>query len=128
MSLGIALFGEAQKGDFSDLVTLHSLEKLHEVFGMPPGTTQGMWFSIQFLMQNEMIYFYRVKEEGFSSHCYHQGLNVLEKQILQYPLKAICMPGVGDRDIIDRATNLCKRRSIIFLCTQSDFYDYATNL
>lgn len=127
MTLGIALFAQAQKGVFSRLITLHSLEKLHEVFGMPPENSKGMWYSIQFLMQNEMIYFYRVAEEGFSYNQYCQGLELLKHYHVQYPLKAICMPGVGSRELIDKATQFCKDRSIIFLCTAEDFYDYATD-
>ncbi|PCI77823.1 hypothetical protein COB21_02380 [Candidatus Aerophobetes bacterium] len=126
MSAGIALFGEAQRGNFSRLVTLHTLEKLHDTFGMPPPLSKGIWLSIQLLMQNEIIYFYRIEEEGFSYPHYHEGLKLLDSQQTQYPLKALCMPGLGDRIMVGKATEFCKKHSIIFLCTEEDFYDYVT--
>lgn len=127
MSAGIALFGEAQRGKFSRLVTLHTLEKLHDIFGMPPPLSKGIWLSIQLLMQNEIVYFYRVKDEGFSYQSYREGLDLLNRQSMQYPLKALCMPGLGDRAMIGKATEFCKKHSIIFLCTEEDLYDYITD-
>jgi hypothetical protein len=51
---------------------------------------------------------------------------MLYKQELDFPLCALCMPGVGDSMIIDAAAPICTLHRLILILTEKDMYDYLT--
>lgn len=126
VSYTVALFGEAEKGDFQTGYLCRSLPQLVEYLGNPPPDSNGLFFAIQALLFNRHILFFRVKEEGFSQQDYFEGLRVLQKQEIIPHIEAIGLPGVGDTEIIHAATPLCKLYHSILLTTESDLFDYLT--
>lgn len=124
----IALFGEAEKGDFHYAYHVQSLPQLIDSVGNPPNESRGLAFAIQTILYHHDLLFFRVREEGFSIQDYIQGLKFLEMPDLQSPIHAICIPGVGDKEIIEPTISICKKLHSILITTESDFYDYLTSL
>lgn len=122
----IALFGEAEKGDFHSLLFFSCLPLLVETLGHPPEGSYGIHLAIQTIMFKRDIVYIRVKEEGFSIRDYMQGLQLLKQTESVKKLSAICMPGVGNGEIIDQAIELCSQFRCIFITKERDFYDYLT--
>ena len=124
----IFLFGEAEKGDFCTPFLCKSLPQLAETFGNPPEESLGLLYAVQALMfERELIYF-RVKEEGFSTPDYMRGIRLLEKKEIFQGLTAICMPGVGDAEIIQATSPICSLRRSLLITTERDLYDYLTHI
>lgn len=123
----VFLFGEATKGHFCKPSLCHSLLELSETFGEPPKESLGLFYAIQTLLfKGELIYF-RVKEEGFSLSDYKQGLKLLRnREIHKHPM-AICLPGVGNADIINETCKICYIFHSLLITTEKDFYDYLTD-
>ncbi len=122
----VALFGEAEKGQFRKAYFIHELAQLMELLGNPPPESQGIAFGIQSLLfKRELIYF-RVEEEGFSVSDYLLGLRDLEDQKKIKNLHAICLPGAGEKRIMGASEKVCRLRGSILLLTQKDLYDYLT--
>jgi hypothetical protein len=126
MSHEIALFGEAQRGDFHSLLFFSYLPLLEEVLGHPPEGSRGLHLAIQSLLFKRDIIYVRVKEEGFSIRDYMQGLELLKQTDHIKKLSAICLPGVGDAEILNHASELCSHFRCILMTTEQDFYDYIT--
>lgn len=124
----IALFGEAEKGEFHSLLFFSCLPLLAETLGHPPEGSFGLPFAIQTLLFKQDVIYVRVKEEGLSIRDYMQGLQLLKTTESIKRLSAICLPGVGDSEIIDQATDLCIKFHSILITTQGDFYDYLTSI
>jgi hypothetical protein len=123
----IFLFGEAEKGEFCTPFVCRSLPQLAEVFGNPPEESLGILYAVQALMyEHELIYF-RVKEEGFSVSDYMRGIHLLENKEAFQDLAAICMPGVGDAEIIDATSPICSLHRSLLITTERDLYDYLTH-
>lgn len=122
----IVLFGEAEKGDFHSLLFFSNLPTLAEKLGHPPEGSNGIHLAVQTIMFNQDIIYVRVKEEGFSIKDYMQGLQLLKQTEHIRRLSAICMPGVGNGEIIDQAIELCLQYRCIFMTKEQDFYDYLT--
>jgi hypothetical protein len=122
----IALFGEAEKGDFHSLLFFSYLPLLAETLGHPPEGSHGLHLAIQTLMFKREIIYIRVKEEGFSIRDYMQGLQLLKQADNIKKLSAICMPGVGNGEIINQAVALCAQFHCVLMTTERDFYDYLT--
>jgi hypothetical protein len=123
----IFLFGEAEKGDFCTPLLCRSLPQLAQTFGNPPEESLGLLYAIQALMfERELIYF-RVKEEGFSVSDYMRGIRLLENREAFHDLTAICMPGVGDAEIIDATSSICSLYRSLLITTEKDLYDYLTH-
>src|ERR1700722_12483834 len=123
-SYTMALFGEAEKGDFHVPYHCDTLPQLVEAFGNPPPNTLGIYFAIQALLFKRHLIFFRVKEEGFSIQDYFKGLHLLEKEEYTPNLEAIAIPGVGSTEIINGLQPLCAVRHTILLFTEMDFFDY----
>ncbi len=123
----IAHFGEAAKGDFRTAYICNNVVQLSETFGEPPAHSQGIVLAVQSLLFQQEVIFFRVHEEGFSLQDYLLGLKFLENKELFPSLSAICLPGVGSRDILDATTPLCQERRSILLFTSADLYDLLTN-
>lgn len=123
----IALFGEAQKGDFRHGYYCQSVAELMECVGEPPSQeSQGIPFAIQALLYNRGVIFFRVHEEGFSIPDYLRGLNLLENREEVTELSAICMPGVGSSEILDATQPLCETYKSFLIINEFDLYDYLT--
>mgnify|MGYP001757265868 FL=1 len=125
-SYKIALFGEAEKGDFAKPLHFQSVNKLAEFLGNPPKESLGIFFAIQALLYNREVFFFRVQEEGFSQNDYFTGLTNLENEIIG-EISAIGLPGVGDQNIINLSTNICETYKRILITTEKDLYDYLTS-
>ena len=122
----LALFGEAEKGTFRKPHLFRSLPQVMESLGNPPPESRGLFFAVQAMMYNYDLIFFRVEEEGFSYQDYFSGLKTMEKEDLFNNLSAICLPGVGDSEIIDAVMPLCQHHQSIFITSEADLYDYLT--
>lgn len=128
MHYKIALFGEAEKGEFRSAHYCQTLPQLMDTLGNPPPESHGLDFAIQALLFHRDIIFFRVREEGFSTQDYLLGLHYLEsKQDIPH-LAAICLPGVGDAEIIHASAPICRIHHSVLVVTESDLYDYLTSL
>lgn len=123
----IALFGEAQKGEYRKGYLCKSLEDLSKNFGEPPSVeAQGLIFAIQAILFRREVIFFRVHEEGFSTNDYLKGLSLLETKEGVPSVSAICLPGVGNGDIIEATTPVCQTHRSFLIVSERDFYDYLT--
>ncbi len=119
----MALFGEAERGQFKKAYVLRELPQLVDVFGNPPENSLGIHFAVQALLfQRELIYF-RVEEEGYSVDDYYFGLKHLSSV---KKLHALCMPGIGEPEIMEVSQNICDKHSSVLITSQKDLYDYLT--
>lgn len=119
----MALFGESEKGQLKIPYFLNDLPQLVDYLGHPPAESEGLFFAVQALLfKRELIYF-RVEEEGFSEPEYITGLKYLEEI---KTVHALCMPGVGDPEILERTRSLCAKQGSLLITTQKDLYDYLT--
>ena len=122
----IALFGEAELGEYKTAYFCRSLEDLAEQFGQPPEDSVGIHYAVQALLFDYQLIFFRVAEEGYALDDYLQGMQLLENQALIPSLSAIALPGVGEPAIIDASEPVCSRYNSILITTESDLYDYLT--
>lgn len=120
----IALFGEAEKGEFHSLLFFSYLPLLADTLGHPPEGSYGLHLAIQTLMFKQDVIYIRVREEGLSVKDYLQGLHLLKTSPNVKKLSAICLPGVGHSEIIDEAIHLCTKFHSILMTTEGDLYDY----
>lgn len=123
----IVLFGEAEKGEFNTAYFCQNLEQLDEYFGNPPPLSKGLYYAVQALLFKRNLIFFRVMEEGFSTHDYLEGLRLLEHQQLIKQLDAICIPGVGDLTVLNALQPVVQQYHSILISDEADFYDYLTN-
>lgn len=123
----IFLFGAAERGEYCSPIPCHTLMQLLNTFGNPPEESEGISYAIQSLLYERDLYFFRVEEEGFSLPDYYQGLRLLRKKEIEQPISAICMPGVGDGQIIEFASMICSLLHSVLIVNQKDFYDYLTS-
>jgi hypothetical protein len=124
----IFLFGEAEKGDFCTPLLCKSLPHLAETFGNPPEESLGILYAVQALMFDRELIYFRVKEEGFSIADYMRGIRLLENKETFRHLTAICMPGVGDAEIIEATNPICSVHQSLLITTEKDLYDYLTHV
>lgn len=126
-SFNIALFGEAEKGEFNTAYFCNELAQLVDFLGNPPAESHGLYFAVQALHYGRQIIFIRVKEEGFSRPDYEYGLQLLHSQRLISPISAIALPGVGDEYIFKAAEPICILHHSILLTTEADLFDFLTS-
>jgi len=124
----VVTFGEAEKGELRIPYFFHSLAQLAEALGNPPEESQGLHYAIQALLFKQGLLFFRVEEEGFSTKDYLAGLKHLAKTESATPINAICLPGVGDSEIIDYAHQVCHLHKSLLIMNEKDLYDYLTSL
>ena len=105
-----------------------SLPQLADTLGNPPEDTKGIPYAIQTLLYERELIFFRVKEEGFSTADYLRGFKLLQDKNHFSPLSAICMPGVGDTEIIEASTSICHLYKSCLIIDEKDLYDYLTQL
>jgi hypothetical protein len=127
ISSRIAIFGEAEKGSFNHLFLIKSLYDLSVIYGEPPQNSRALHLAVQTILMEKELLFFRVHEEGFSAQDYFYGIQLLEKETKDSHLSAICMPGIGNKQIIEQTFELCEKRGSIFITTPQDLYDYLTD-
>lgn len=123
----VALFGEAEKGDFQTAYFCQNLRELEEYLGEPPPNTLGLYFAVQALLFQHNLLFFRVREEGFSYQDYVLGLNLLKSHEAIVHVGAVFLPGVGDPRIIEAMTPFCIEHQTILVTREADLYDYLTS-
>ncbi len=123
----IALFAEAEKGNFDTGVPIYTPSDLLQIFGHPPKEAKGMLMAIQALHYQHPLLIFRVKDEGFSVSDYRSGLNWMEENLEENKLGAICAPGVGSVDILDPLFEFSHRIKALLMTTELDLYDYLMN-
>lgn len=126
VQLTLFLFGASEKGELRSPQLFSSLEELLDSLGNPPEYSEGIPCAIQTLLFQHRLIYFRVSEEGFSRDDYMHGLKILRKKQIKIPLHAICMPGVGDAEIIQAATPICHIYQSLLLISERDLYDYLT--
>lgn len=120
----VALFGEAEKGEYQTPYFCESLPQLVELLGNPPPESRGLFFAVQALLFHRNILFFRVREEGFSLQDYLEGVQLLESLKNSPQIMAIGIPGVGDAQIIEAVLPICVVYHSILLTTEADLFDY----
>lgn len=123
----VALFGEAERGEFQTAYFCEELTQLDEYFGNPPLESSGLFYAVQALLFKRKLIYIRVAEEGFSVQDYLKGFKLLEKQELIPHIDAICTPGVANQEIFNAIKPLCDLHHCILITNEADFYDYLTN-
>lgn len=123
----VALFGEAEKGQFKTPYQLKELAQLMDQLGNCPGDSEGLFFAIQSILYNREIIYFRVEEEGFSKADYFVGLKYLGSRERIKNLHALCLPGVGDEEILQASQLICEKQGSFLITTQKDLYDYLTS-
>ncbi len=121
----MALFGEAEKGNYKIPHLVQELPQLIDKLGNPPAMSEGLFFAVQALLYERELIFFRVAEEGYSKLDYFQGLKHLETR--DKPIHALCLPGVGDAEILDASQIICQKHKSFLITTQRDLYDYLTS-
>ena len=122
----IFLFGESEKGDYCTPLRLNTLPDLSQELGNPLNGTTGIDYAVQFLLFDQELIYYRVKEEGFAKEDYSRGVKLLYKHGEKLKISAICIPGVGDPEIIEALSPISKQLCSILIMTERDFFDYLT--
>jgi hypothetical protein len=121
------LFGEAEKGDLRTPIVCKSLPQLSDTLGNPPADSKGIFYAVQALLYKRDLIYFRVSEEGFSVGDYMHGIKILRNKELPHPIDVICLPGVGDTEIIESATHVCTLHNSILILDEKDLYDYLTH-
>ncbi|HSX11039.1 MAG TPA: hypothetical protein VLF94_04920 [Chlamydiales bacterium] len=121
----VALFGEAEKGVFKKPYVLRKLPQLYDLLGNPPHESQGLFFAVQAILYNREIIYFRVAEEGFSPPDYFTGLKYLEDKAKR--ITALCMPGVGNPEILTASQSVCEIHKSFLITNQKDLYDFLTS-
>lgn len=124
----IALFGEAEKGEYQKGVFCQELTDLLDLFGNPPPDSKGLYYATQALLFHYPCVYFRVEEEGFSIHDYLKGLAILKDSPLIKTISAICTPGLGDKNIINAILPICYANHQILITNESDLFDYLSHV
>lgn len=123
----IALFGESEKGAFKTPHILNALPQLVDLLGNPPPESEGLFFAVQAILYHRDILFFRVAEEGFSHIDYMSGLKYLNDREKVKKVNALCLPGVGDPEILAASENICHLHKSFLITNQKDLYDFLTS-
>lgn len=126
MTYTIAMFGEAERGEFRTAYFCQNLEQLDEYFGNPPAQSQGLYYAVQALLFRRQLIFFRVMEEGFSIQDYLIGAQLLEQQRLIPQLDVICTPGLANPAVLNALQPVFQQYHSILFFNEADFYDYLT--
>lgn len=120
----IALFGEAEKGEYHYPYFCHSLSQLVDYFGNPPEQSRGLFYAIQALLYQRQLIFFRVQEEGFSLSDYLAAVSLLKNHKFETDITAFCLPGVGNTEILEAVAPVCREYHSFLITSEADFYDY----
>lgn len=127
MERTVALFGAAEAGEYKRPYLFNSLEQMLSAMGNPPPDTQGLTYAVQTLLFGHPVLYFRVREEGFGPGDYLMGLRYLSSDEKITNLAAICLPGVGDAEIIEATAPVCEVRSSLLILSEADLFDYLTS-
>jgi len=122
----VALFGEAEKGEYHTPYLCKTLSELVKYFGNPPTESLGLHLAIQAILYERNLIFFRVEEEGYSTNDYLTGVTHLKEQNMIGNIAAICMPGVGTHQILSAVKPICAIYHSILITNEKDLYDYLT--
>lgn len=123
----VFLFGEAERGEFCTPYLCRSLPQLADTLGNPPVESEGILYAVQALLYKKEVLFFRVKEEGFSAPDYMRGLKLLQsRERNTFSISAICLPGVGDAEILEATGTVCALHKSLLILSEKDLYDYLT--
>lgn len=122
----VALFGEAERGDYQAAALCRNLCELLHRCGHPPPGSLGLHFAIQTILYERNLLFFRVREEGFSRDDYFYGFHFLNKAKDNLEVDAVLMPGVGERELLDEAVVLCRDFNTPLIMSVPDLYDFLT--
>lgn len=122
----IALFGESEKGHAGIGYYCDSLPQLMECLGNPPYESKGLHFAIQALLYDFNLIYFPVHVEGFSNEDYFQGIDLIHQKGIIHEIGAVCLPGVGNREILNTAARVCEIHASILIASEADLYDYLT--
>ncbi len=128
MRCTVALFGEAEKGHLETPHVIKALPELVDRLGQPPEKSEGLFFAIQALLYERDVIYFRVQDEGFSIDDYLNGLDILKNKRHIKQIHAICMPGVGDPEIIKASDPICEIHKTHLIVSQKDLFDYLTGV
>ena len=120
----VALFGESEKGHFKTPHRLSHLPQLIDLLGNPPEHSEGLFFAIQAILYERDVIFFRVAEEGFSKLDYMIGFEQLRQE---KKVHALCLPGVGDPEILTEFERLYQIHQSLLITSQKDLYDFLTS-
>ena len=120
------LFGEAEKGEYCKPYLCSNLEQLCDTFGNPPAESLGIHYAVQALLFHRELIFFRVEEEGYSLQDYQAGIKLLGDSQKISSLSAICMPGMGNSEIIESTSSVCNLYKSCLILSEKDLYDYLT--
>ena len=113
-----------EKGQFKKPYILNDLTQLIDHLGNPPPASEGLFFAIQALLYKREIIYFRVPEEGFSKGEYIAGFKYLQSA---KRLNALCLPGVGDAEILNASQAVCEKHKSHLISTEKDLFDYLTS-
>lgn len=122
----IALFGESERGEAGVAYYCDSLPQLMDCLGNPPDESKGLHCAIQALLYNFSLIYFPVHVEGFSNEDYLQGIDLLNQKGIIRDIGAVCLPGVGNKLILNTVARVCEVHSNILITNQADLYDYLT--
>jgi hypothetical protein len=120
------LFGSSEKGEAGKPLYVSSLQQLWEGLGHSPQDSEGIKYAVQALLFQRRLIYFRVVEEGYSPADYKQGLQLLEQNVIKEKVVAICMPGVGDSNLIKAVTPICYKHQSVLIISEKDLYDFLT--
>lgn len=123
----VFLFGAAEKGEHCIPYLCKSLPQLLDTFGNPPQDSLGLLYAVQALLYDRELIYFRVEEEGFSKQDYMRGIRLLQNKEIPLQLSALCLPGVGDPEIIDAISTVCQTHKTPLVINEKDLYDYLTS-
>lgn len=122
----VFLMGQSERGRLCAPHSITGLPQLLDTLGHPPADSLGIHYAVQTLLfERELIYFC-VGEEGFNKSDYQKGAQFLTNEGKELKLCAICLPGVGDPEIIETFSPLSFQLKSPLILTQKDLYDYLT--
>ncbi len=123
----IFVFGEAEKGRFCTPHFISHLPELLQTLGSPPQDSLGIYYAIQALLFKRELIFFRIGEEGFSLSDYRAGIDLLSREGATLSPTAICLPGVGDKELLDSLQPIAKKLRSLLVMSESDLFDYLTS-
>lgn len=126
MKRSLLVFGEAEKGEYCTPIYCRTVSQLVDLIGIPSKDSQGVHYAVQSLLYERELYYFRVREEGFSKEDYLRGLQLLTTYTLPANTSALCLPGVGDTEIIQATSPLCNHYNLFLIMGEGDLYDYLT--
>ena len=126
MNKTIAMFGEAERGEYCTAYFFQTVSQLAKYLGSPPSESKGIYCAVQALLYDYSLIYFKVKEEGFSKQDYFLGCQFLQQKQIIENITAIYLPGVGDNEIIHSITPICNMYDSILIIDEADLYDYVT--